>query len=223
MTPDERWLTALWPAVRAHLPASPARVVEIGCGPLGGFVPMLRSCGYAALGIDPEAPDEADYQRIEFEHAELPEQVEAMVACTSLHHVADPGEVIQRIAKTLTSGGALVVVEWSWENFDEPTAQWCFQRLGPGNRRGWLHRRRDECASSGQAWDVYLREWAQDEGLHTGQALLQELDQSFDRRFLTHGPYFFADLAGTTEADEQAAIDSGQIRATRIDYVGRLR
>jgi hypothetical protein len=30
-------------AVRAHqLPAPPAQVLEIGCGPSGGFVPMLR-------------------------------------------------------------------------------------------------------------------------------------------------------------------------------------
>ena len=37
MTPDERWLAALWPFVRAWLPPPPAAVVEIGCGPLGGF------------------------------------------------------------------------------------------------------------------------------------------------------------------------------------------
>lgn len=43
MTPDERWLATLWPSVRAPLPAPPARVLEIGCGPLGGFVPMLRA------------------------------------------------------------------------------------------------------------------------------------------------------------------------------------
>jgi len=32
--------------VRDRLPAPPARVVEIGCGSLGGFVPALRSSGY---------------------------------------------------------------------------------------------------------------------------------------------------------------------------------
>ena len=37
------------------------------------------------------------------------------------------------------------------------------------------------------------------------------------------GPYFFADLAGVSEVDEQAAIDAGQIQANRIQYVGRRR
>src|SRR6266566_6284074 len=129
MTPGERWLTVTWPVVRACLPAPPARVVEVGCGPLGGFVPMLRANRYDAVGIDPQAPDAAHYQRIEFERAELPRQVDAVVASTSLHHVADPAQVIDRITNTLRSGGALVVVEWGWEKFDQQTAEWCFERL----------------------------------------------------------------------------------------------
>jgi len=91
VTPDERWLAALWPFVRAWLPPPPAAVVEIGCGPLGGFVPMLHAAGYAAAGVDPEAPEGPWYRRIEFERYELPEPAQAVVACTSLHHVGGDG------------------------------------------------------------------------------------------------------------------------------------
>jgi len=83
MTPAARWLDTLWPLIRTRLPAAPARVVEVGCGSLGGFVPMLRADGYDAVGIDPQAPDDADYQPIEFERAELPHQVDAVIASTS--------------------------------------------------------------------------------------------------------------------------------------------
>jgi hypothetical protein len=62
---------------------------RVGCGSPGGFVPMLRADGYDA-GIDPQAPDDAHYQPIEFERAEPPHQVDAVIASTSLHHVADP-------------------------------------------------------------------------------------------------------------------------------------
>ena len=51
----------------AGYPLLRAEVVEIGCGPLGGFVPMLRSSGYKALGVDPEAPDGERYRHVEFE------------------------------------------------------------------------------------------------------------------------------------------------------------
>jgi hypothetical protein len=103
MTPDEHWLATLWPLVRAHLPAPPARVVDIGCGPLGGFVPLLHSNGYDAAGVDPKAPDIADYHRIEFEHLELPERVDALIASTCSPRDR-PAEVIDRLT---TAGGAM--------------------------------------------------------------------------------------------------------------------
>jgi SAM-dependent methyltransferase len=223
MTPGERWLAATWPFVRSGLPTPPARVVDVGCGPLGGFVPMLRSNGYEAIGIDPQAPEEAHYQRIEFERAEIPQQVDAVVASTSLHHVADPAQVIDRITCTLASGGAVIVVEWAWERFDQQTAEWCFKRLGKNDEAGWLRRRRDEWLASGHEWPSYLRDWAELEGLHPGYVLLRLLDERLERQLLTRGPYFFPDLVGTTEADEQSAIDAGGIQPTRIDYVGTAR
>jgi SAM-dependent methyltransferase len=197
--------------------------VEIGCGPLGGFVPELRSSGYEAVGVDPKAPDEEEYRRSEFEHVDLARGFAAVVASTSLHHVADPVEVIDRIASVLANEGRLVVVEWAWEDFDEPTARWCFSRLGPDEKPGWLHRRRDEWEGSGQEWDAYLRSWAEKERLHAAAPLLRLLDQRFDRRHLERGPYFFPDLSGTSMEDEQAAIDAGEVQPTRIAYVGTVR
>jgi SAM-dependent methyltransferase len=183
---------------------------------------MLRSSGYEVTGIDPTAPAGEDYRRVAFEEVELVREVDAVVASTSLHHVVDPAEVIERIANALVPGGMLVVVEWAWEEFDEATADWCFQRLGPEEDAGWLHRRHDEWVASGQPWSVYLRDWTQKEQLHTADRVLRLLDLHFDREHVEHGAYFFPDLAQTSEQDERAAIEAGQIRATRVDYVGRL-
>jgi hypothetical protein len=97
VTAAERWLAAVWPVVRGRLPAPPAHVVEIVCGSLRGFVPMLRSSGYEALGVDPEHPTKRHYRRVEFEEAELVQDVDAVVVSTSLHHVADPADVLDRI------------------------------------------------------------------------------------------------------------------------------
>ena len=222
MDADTRWLTAVWPFVREQMPAAPARVVEIGCGPRGGFVPALQAEGYAAVGVDPQAPDEPGYHRIAFEEYRLAEPVQAVVASTSLHHVADLDEVLDKVRVALVPGGVLVVVEWAWERFDEPTARWCFNRLGPaGVEPGWLHQRRDEWAASGLSWEEYLRSWAAAEGMHIGEQMVRGLDARFHRRIFAVGPYFFADLADTGEADEQAAIDSGEIAATGIRYIGR--
>jgi SAM-dependent methyltransferase len=223
--PGSRWLAAHWRFVRSHLPAPPARVLEIGCGPRGGFVPALQAAGYAATGVDPEAPDEPGYHRIRFEEYLPPEPVDAVVACTSLHHVADLDDVLDRIGRPLAPGGTLVVVEWAWELFDGATARWCFARLPPvgPDEAGWLHRHRDRWAGSGVPWEEYARSWAEAEGLHPGERILAGLDARFHPAFRAATAYFFAELAGTTEADEQAAIERGDLRPNGIRFVGRRR
>jgi len=224
VTPDERWLAAVWPFVRSWLPPSPAAVVEIGCGPLGGFVPMLRSAGYDASGVDPEAPEGPWYHRVEFERHELAGPVAAVVACTSLHHVADLGEVLSLAGSALADSGTLVVVEWAWERFDTAAARWCFDRLPPPTaEHDWLRHRHDEWRASGLPWESYLRSWTAAEGLHAGADIVRELDARFDRQFLGYGPYFFPSLADVSEAAEQAAIDAGELQASRITYAGRRR
>jgi len=224
VTSDDRWLAAVWPFVRDSLPAPPGAVIEIGCGPLGGFVPMLRSAGYDATGVDPEAPDGPWYRQTEFERYELPGPAAAVVACTSLHHVADLGEVLGRAGAALADGGTIVVVEWAWERFDEATARWCFDRLpGPTAEHNWLRHRHDEWRDSGLPWESYCQDWAAGEHLHTATDIVAEVGARFDRQFLGDGPLFFADLDGVSEADEQAAIDAGTIRPGRVAYVGRRR
>jgi SAM-dependent methyltransferase len=195
-------------------------VIELGCGPLGGLVPILRSCGYQAVGIDPDAPDDTAYRRIEFERAETFRDLDAAIASRSLHHVGEPAEVMNRVASSLANDGTFVVIEWAWEQFDEATAAWCFQRLDLHAEAGWLHRRRDEWAASAQPWPAYLSGWARKERLHEAWALLDLLDEHFHRVHLARGPCFFPDLAETTAEDEQDAISAGRIQATRVDYVG---
>jgi SAM-dependent methyltransferase len=222
MTQAEQWLAATWPIVRGALPEPPARVVELGCGTAGGHVPMLRAAGYDALGIDPEAPDGAEYRQVEFERlAEPPSEVAAVVASTSLHHVEDPAEVLDAIVRALAPDGRVIVVEWDWEAFDEPTAEWCFGRLGPEDEAGWLHRHRDAWKASQLSWDEYLLGWAQEHGIHPARDLLALLGERLRLDPAARGPYFFADLAETSEEDEREAIGVGEIRATRVEVMGR--
>ncbi len=148
---DRRWLAATWPFVRQHLPPPPCRVLDIGWRPLGGFVPALRTDRYDAEGIDPEAPHGPHYHRIEFEGYAAGPPVAAMVACTSLHRVADLDTVIDLIAQRLEPGGVLVVVEWARERFDEATARWCFARL-----TGVLECRYWSAAVGAEAWPYVL-------------------------------------------------------------------
>jgi SAM-dependent methyltransferase len=217
---DRRWLAATWPFVRAHLPPPPCRVIDLGCGPLGGFVPALLRDGYDAKGIDPEAPVGPRYQQVHFEEYRATKRVAAIVASTSLHHVGDLNTILTLAEHQLEPGGVLVVAEWARERFDEATARWCFERLAD-DEAGWLHRRRDEWIASEKSWDVFVDDWARSEGMHTGQVILDALNLRFDTELVVDGPYFFGDLSGVSYADEQAAINAGRIQPNGIRYVGR--
>jgi SAM-dependent methyltransferase len=212
----------MWPRVRADLPSPPAAVVEVGCGSLGGFVPALEHAGYQALGVDPQAPEGPSYRRLEFEESDVSAPADAIIACTSLHHVADPAVVVDRIADALTPGGAIVVIEWDWESFDEASARWAFERLNhSGEPHGWLAHSRERWLASGLPWDDYLTRWTREHGLHGAPALLRELDRRFERVRCERGAYLFSDLPATSEAEELRAVDAGEIHALRVDYVGR--
>ncbi len=213
----ERWLAATWPFVRERLPEPPARVLEIGCGPEGGFVPALALAGYHATGVDPKAPEGPEYRQTRFEDVPL-QRVDAVVACTSLHHVENLNEVLDRVKASLVTGGVMVVVEFAWERFSEETARWCFDRLPA--EPNWLHGHRDNFRDSGGTWDEFLSDWAKAEGLHSGRDMIRELDARFERRLgVVGGPYFFSDLLVGAGA-EQRAIEAGLITGTGIRYVG---
>jgi SAM-dependent methyltransferase len=219
---DQRWLAAAWPFVRDQAPPPPATVVEIGCGALGGFVPMLRSAGYDAVGVDPEAPPEAGYHRDVFETYEPAAPVDALVASLSLHHVADLDAVLDRMADAVRPAGTVIVIEWAWERFDERTAQWCFDRLGASDPEpGWLHRRRQDWLDSQLPWDDYVHGWATTHGMHRGGSVVAGLQRRFGQTVLEYGPYYFPDLEAVTETEERDAIDAGLVQPARILFVGR--
>src|SRR5581483_1755529 len=96
-------------------------------------------------------------------------RVDAFVACTSLHHVADPAEVLDRAANALALDGRVIVIEWDWEGFDGASARWCFERLASRDSETWLHRQRDAWKASGEPWEDYMRGWTTEHGLHSGR------------------------------------------------------
>ena len=198
-------------------------MVEIGCGPLGGFVPMLRSAGYDAVGVDTEAPEGPEYHRTGIEEFAPPGAVDLVVASRSLHHVADLDDVADRIVGMLAPGGTVVVLEWAWERLDEATAQWCFERLPPADDEpNWMHRRRESWLESGKPWEAYLTEWATEDGLHPGEAVLAALAARLPAAVADRGAFYFPGLAGVTEDDELAAIASGRIQANGIRFVSHV-
>ena len=221
---DRIWLAAMWPFFRDHLPPPPATVVEIGCGPYGGHVPALLHDGYDAVGVDPQAPDGPAYRREPFEDYTPTGPVDAVIASVSLHHVQDVGRALDHVAGMLRPGGRVVIVEWFSEEFDESTARWCFrnQNRNAGESDDWMSRLHAEWIDSALPWDAYFGERLASHGLHPASTIRRELIARFKTVHESKGPYYFPSLFGADSHAEQAAIDSGEIRAGSFRYQGQL-
>lgn len=213
----------LWPIVHSQLPATPCTVVEIGCGPNGGFVRKLTEAGHTAIGVDPVAPAGSSYIRAAFEAAQLREPAELIIAVASLHHVADVREVLDRTIETLTAEGRLLVIEWGWERLDDATATWCFERLPTAactDESNWLRTHHERWLESKLPWTTYLQRWATEHRLHRADEMLEQLDERFTRLRCEPVPYYFVDLDRTSAIDELAALDAGTISPSAFVYVG---
>lgn len=186
-------------------------MLDVGCGPLGGFVPMLSARGHDAFGIDPRAPEGDQYARTTVEDYGV-SGYDAVIASTSLHHASVLARAVRAIADLLSPGGTLVVIEWDWQRFDARTADWCIRR---GDlRQSWLTPLLQSRMPDSGGWDAAVTQWAEGRGLHSGAAIVRALADHFDVAEVGEGPYFFPDLPQTSAEDEQRAIDRGEVRAT---------
>ena len=201
---------------REHLPAPPARVLDVGCG-RGELTTALSVAGYDVLGIDPLAPSGERFRRLKLEDLEDSERFDAVVAGHSLHHIRDLDLALDKIAVLLPPGGVLVVDEFAWDRLDETTLDWLY-----GQRRALAAAGHGEAPASP---DELRGEWeAEHLGLHGYAALREALAERFDEREFEWAPHLHRKLAGVATAVlEQALIDAGAIQALGFRYAGVVR
>jgi SAM-dependent methyltransferase len=197
----------------AHLPAPPARVLEVGCGQ-GELTTSLVAAGYDALGIDPLAPIGERFRRIQLEDLDEVDAYDAVVAARSLHSIRDLDHALDGIVALLRPEGVLVLDEIGWDRVDEPTLDWLY-----GQRRALASAGRGETPAS---LDELRDEWEADHlGIHGFEALRRGLAGRFEEREFVWTPFLYRLLGGVaTEVLEQALIDAGAIRALGFRYVG---
>jgi SAM-dependent methyltransferase len=194
----------------AHLPAAPARVLEVGCGD-GELARGVARGGYDVLAIDPRAPEGDIFEAVSLEALADPGPFDAVIANRSLHHVGDLVGAMDKIARLLQPGGRVLVREHAWDHMDEATARW------------YLAHRAVTSPDAPRSVEQCTADWRRDHAnLHDSVALRRELDRRFVQRFFQWTPYLHEELGGggVTERDEQARIDAGDIRPTGFLYVG---
>lgn len=154
-----------------HLPPAPARVLEVGCGDLGGVVPALVDAGYDAIGVDPRAPAGPRFRQTDFREVEG--TFDAVVAGRVIHHLDPLGEAVERLASLAP---LLIVDEFAWDLID-PQLQ------------GWYDAERRARPDATGPPTVEQWRWRHP-GLHPHDVLLEALRARYDKRVLEWVPYF---------------------------------
>jgi SAM-dependent methyltransferase len=193
--------------VDAHLPAPPARVLEVGCG-RGDLARSLARRGYAVVAIDPDAPQGDIFRAVSLEDFDDPRRFDAVVAIRSLHHIHELAAAVAKVARLLDPGGRVLVYEHACEHFDDRTARWYLEQRGGR-------------ADAPDAVERCLDDWAaQHRDLHTATAMRAALDAHFAARDFAWTAYLSDELPGVAREEEQRLVDAGTIAATGFVYAG---
>jgi SAM-dependent methyltransferase len=194
--------------VRAHVPPTSARLLEVGCGD-GRLALALNGLGYSVTAIDPDAPEGAIFQRVSLEEFGDGVRFDAVVAIRALHHIQDLGRALSKLQRLLVPGGQLIVAEHACDRFGEPTARW------------YLEKHRATAPGAPGSLEACLAEWEADHaGLHGSTAIRRELDRRFTERWFAWTPYLYLELGEALEPEELRLIEAGSIQATGFHYVG---
>jgi SAM-dependent methyltransferase len=204
--------------VAEHLPAAPARVLDVGCGD-GALTRELIDRGYEARGIDPRAPDGPAFERIGLEDLRVEHRYDAAIAVVSLHHVADLALAVERLADAIAPGGLLLVDEFDREQLDPPTTAW------------WWRQRQALAAAGvgpepdhGHAHDHHAATLADLADIYTWETVRAALATRFAERSVERVEYLYRyETHLALQPLERAMIELGAIRATGVRYVGRAR
>ena len=195
------------PFVLSHLPPSPARVLEVGCGDEGGLVPDLVERGYDVIGVDPSAPRGDRYLRAEFQEVAEDLTVEpwdVVLAARVLHHVDPLDDGVALLARLAP---LLLVDEFAPD-------------LIVGAAQEWYEKRR--AAAGDVKAPVRIDDWrSRHPGLHGHETVLGALRSHYEERELVWVPYFHRWLGSSAvETEERAAIAEGVIPAVGWRWVG---
>jgi SAM-dependent methyltransferase len=184
-------------------------VLEVGCGD-GELARAVAGAGYDVTAIDPRAPEGPIFRRIKLEDVDPDERFDAVVASRSLHHIADLDLALDRIGGLLPPDGRLILEEFAWDRFDEPTGDWYDRQ-----RRILIAVAGDDGRPSAAGWGDHHA------GNHTYEEMRRSLDARFQAQTFEWIPYLYRYLGGVaTEELERSLIDAGAINAIGFRFVG---
>jgi SAM-dependent methyltransferase len=154
------------------LPATPARIVEVGCGD-GALAAALATAGYDVTGVDrdtavAESAGRRGVRVIQADINDVAGEYDVVLFTRSLHHAENLHDTVAHAATLLAPDGQIIIEEFAWERVDDAAAAFVYGNRAELVTAGLL----DADHPSGKLLDAWI---AGHRSLHTGAAMLDAL------------------------------------------------
>ncbi|MBZ0303980.1 MAG: class I SAM-dependent methyltransferase [Anaerolineae bacterium] len=227
--------------VRDHLPAQPARILEVGCGS-GDLALRLQQDGHDLVALDESeaAVQQVSAKGITAHHGHWPdfedEPFDAILFTRSLHHIWPLDPALDQVMHLLKPDGVVMV-----EEFDFPAARptevaWLYGTLRLLEACDQLDLHTESLASRLLAGDGDYALWRRGEDLHPVSAILNALVERFDLTVNESSAHLYRfvipllsddatgyELAARLLDMEQRLADSGALARIGRRFVGQKR
>ena len=224
-----------------HLPQSPSRVLEVGCGN-GDVSIALAERGYDVTGLDAALPESATQHaaagaapdaRIRWVEADFlfyedEESYDAVLFTRSLHHMSPVGKALTRAAGLLRPGGRFLAEEFAFDRVNIQTARWYYDLEAVLASASLIPPPDPILREVRNPLGRWRQEHASDPPLQSGHAMLSAARDRFDLGPAEEAPYLYRTFAGRMEPGERSdrvtreifEIESRMIRERDIAAAG---
>ncbi len=199
--------------LRRALPKPPATVLDVGCG-RGEVAAKLLKLGYSVTAIDPDprAVGAAKRHGVTAIRASIQSfaggPFDACVCVYTLHHLASLSNAVKRVRLLLKPGGRFLVVDYAWEEADEPTATWLYDHLGAFVSAGVAKARwgLPGPGDSPRMFWRHLHDGRSGEREQSGRSTIRAVRSQFRSVGIERTPYLFATVSGQVSGARRAAV-----------------
>lgn len=224
--------------IKALLPGSAQRILEVGCGS-GRLAARLQADGHTVVALDTsdEAVQQAQQHGVDARRAEWPDfdsadNFDAILFTRSLHHIHALEEAVKRASELLAPNGLIVLEEFDFEASTPMEIAWVYGVLNILNHGGHLNLEADTMPKHLLLSGGNPHVWQHDHDLHSILALRTAVEKHFTLQIESPALYLYRyilpllsdngfGLAESVLDMERRLVEAGALRSIGHWIVGR--
>lgn len=193
-----------------HLPSSPSRILEVGCG-TGELAYRIQSLGHDVIAVDSstESVLQARQNGVEAIVAKWPEfeqgPFDVILFTRSLHHIQPLARAVEQASLLLQPGGLVVIEDFAFDEASPAIIKWFYDILSLLNVCNRLSLTDDGFGKQLLLGGGRIETWRSnhDHDLSPWPVMRAALKNTFELIFERSAPYLYRYVCPMLEADQK--------------------